>query len=154
MNKVSILRGIPGSGKSHYAHTLKATTIVSADTFFTDFQTGAYHFIPAKLGEAHSACLRDYLIALERAKIYNKPCHIVVDNTNIRAIEVAPYAALALAFGAECKVITLRTGAAVAVTRNIHGVPEGTIRGMFDKMVAEEKNFPPYWPHDERFFAY
>lgn len=148
MIKVSILRGIPGSGKSHLAGRIKATTIVSADDFFTDFQ-GAYNFNPARLGEAHSACLRDYLLALERAKIYNRPCHIVVDNTNIRAVEVAPYAALALAFGAELKVITLRTPYGIAACRNVHSVPERTIIAMFSRLADEDKNFPPHWPTEE-----
>jgi hypothetical protein len=94
--KVLILRGIPGCGKTHWAiekHTPKGRKICSADHFFIDDRTGDYNFDLALLGQAHSACLGNFIEGL-----YNSLIDVlIVDNTNIHIWEWQNYYKLAIA---------------------------------------------------------
>ena len=82
---IFILQGVSGAGKSTYANRLLGESpegaIVSADECF--MVGGRYQFDPSKLGEAHSEC--------------KSP--IIVDNTNARVDEIAPYYAIGEACG-------------------------------------------------------
>lgn len=151
--KVVILRGIPGSGKSTLAKKLVADAlkadscfakICSADNFFVDAD-GVYRFDARKLGEAHGACLRKFTNHLEWCCLDDKKDLIVVDNTNTTAMEMAPYAALALAFGAELEVITVNCDPSIAAARNTHGVPADKVRAMFDRLNGA--TLPKQWAH-------
>ena len=96
MSKVTLLRGISGAGKSTYAATnYPGAFVVSADSFFT-FADG-YKFNPTRLGEVHGLCLLNFLDAAQRGR------NVVVDNTNITVEEIAPYYALAEAYGREVR---------------------------------------------------
>jgi hypothetical protein len=89
--------------------------------------------------------MRRFIMALE----HNEP-EIVVDNTNIRIEEVAPYVSVAQAFGYEVEIVvidslkthTLKDLAA----RNVHGVP-------YESLVRMESNwdtqFPWHWPRQQ-----
>lgn len=136
--KVTIMRGSPGSGKSTYANSIKGT-VVSADQFFID-ATGVYNFDPRRLGEAHRWCMRRFIDLLaERA------CeHVVVDNTNINIEDIAPYVAVAEAFGAETTVVQVEpANQQVAAMRNIHGVPELKVMDMARRM--KQVRLPTRW---------
>ena len=59
MRRVIIMRGLPGSGKSTEAKSYILThgaVVVSADDFF--MVAGKYRYNPAKIGDAHVACMR------------------------------------------------------------------------------------------------
>lgn len=145
---VFILRGVPGAGKSRLARKLrkgrKNCEVISADHYFTPFGlgTGQYRFDPAKLGEAHSWCLRSFLEYLQWERRT-----VIVDNTNTTAVEIAPYAALALAYGYKVQVITIAANAREAARRNVHGVPVETVLRMTKRLKEETPRLPPWWPH-------
>lgn len=139
--KITILRGIPGSGKSTYAkHNSAGATVVSADHFFE--KSGTYQFNPAQLPEAHGECLRKFVEAVQA-----KAGHVVVDNTGTSIAEVAPYAALALAYGGELEIVTVLCDATVAAARNVHGVPPEAVAAMDRRLKEETTRLPPWWPH-------
>jgi hypothetical protein len=159
---VIILRGCSGSGKStHAAAELESAkegrTVVrvSADDFFTD-SNGVYNFDVTKLGEAHAACLREFVAnvhvrfvddeAVDDTSRLGSPVTIVVDNTNTTGTEVAPYAALATAYGHELKILTIVVDPEVAHARNLHGVPLKTVKDQYKRLQNSIGKFPPWWP--------
>jgi len=140
--KVTILRGIPGSGKSTYCKkNYPNAAWYSADYYFIN-EKGVYAFDPSKLGEAHGYCLRGVVQHLERHPLN---MDLVVDNTNTTAVEIAPYAALAQAYGCELEIITIQCMPEVAAARNVHGVPLEGVRRMYAQLIGA--TLPPWWPH-------
>lgn len=139
--------------------------VFSADNFFVDPSTGVYNFRPMQIGEAHAACLRAYVGALQAGahsvtimrgipgsgkstwiKENAESLDIVVDNTSPNVVDVAPYAALAQAFLIPYEVVTLRVDPKVAAPRNVHGVPAEFVEkcaGWLDRGTAE---LMPWWP--------
>lgn len=141
--KVTILRGLPGSGKSTWVKQhASGALVVSADHFFED-KHGNYVFHPELLPQAHQECLRAFVVSL----VYDFKPHTVVDNTSIKAIEIAPYVALAQAYDCDVEIVTLLCPVGISVTRNKHGVPRSTIEAMFDNMAFQESIFPAWWSH-------
>jgi len=138
--KVIILRGVSGSGKSTYAakHYPDAF-VVSADHYF--MVDGVYTFRAADLGKAHADCLGRFVMAIQNL---DSGTDIVVDNTNTTAVEIAPYAALAMAFGCELEVVTLNAYAQMAFERNLHGVPFLTVVRQAARLLEEK--LPAWWP--------
>ena len=136
--QVIILSGISGSGKSTYArHTYPGAVVCSADKFPGLYVNGEIQF--AKLSDAHNACLRNFTVALlEGAPV------IVVDNTNTTATEIAPYAAMALAFGATLEILTIECDADTAHGRNLHNVPRGGVEAQAERLAT--RDLPPWWP--------
>jgi predicted kinase len=55
MKTLTLLRGLPGSGKSTFAKSLGGEHI-EADMFFVDGETGEYKFDATKLKYAHNWC--------------------------------------------------------------------------------------------------
>ena len=138
---VTILVGVPGSGKSHHTASLTGAVVVSADHYFVELGGGTYAFDPTKLGAAHGQCLRRYTEALQRGE-----AHVVVDNTNTTLVEVSPYVSLALAYGYEVEVVRVRCPVEVAASRNTHGVGEGAVRAMDARIESMmDAGFPPFW---------
>jgi predicted kinase len=138
---VVILRGAPGSGKSTYAKKkYPKYRIVSADYYMEE--NGVYKFSPTKLQDAHNACKRDFLHALEAGE------NVVVDNTNILATNVAFYAEAAMAFDAKLDILTLEIrDCEIAAKRNIHEVPEHKVQMMWIDLSIQEHYFPRWWSH-------
>jgi predicted kinase len=137
MQRVTILSGVPGSGKSTYARDfLKPDVTVSADNFF--IRDGVYRFDPTKLTEAHRECYRRFLYAIR-----SSDSHIVVDNTNLSAHEISPYWAVGDVYGFTVTIIRVRCDPEVAFKRQTHGVPRAT----FDRMVANfnKRDVLPWW---------
>jgi predicted kinase len=141
--KVVILRGMSGAGKSTYAKkNYPNAYVVSADTYH--MVDGEYRFDPANAGKAHAQCLRGFT-----AFIVNKhgtEDQIVVDNTNTTVAEVAPYAALALAYGCELEIVTLDTPFDKAHGRNVHSVPLNVAKAQWERLHQESAGFPKWWP--------
>lgn len=143
--KVTIYSGVPGSGKSTTIKQWHPGAIVcSADDHFVG-EDGVYRFDPTQLPQAHGACLRKFT-QLVTAYEGSWPGDLVVDNTNTTVAEIAPYAALALAYGHELLVVTVECDPAIAAARNTHGVPEAAVKRMAATLAARQ--LPPWWPHD------
>lgn len=148
---VIILRGISGSGKTHVAEEIENTAteetiIFSADHFWMDGED--YKFNPADLQKAHDNCLIEFtrLIAYpedpKRAKRFG---WVVVDNTNTRAAEIAPYYQLAQAYGHNVHILSILCDLNWALERNIHETPNHVIWKQFQRMHTEE--LPTWWRH-------
>lgn len=128
--EVIVLQGVPGSGKSTLAlrlaaaHTGGRTVIVSADNYHIDPDYGGYLYKAENVGAAHAQCLRNFVT---RGLSQDAVDLIIVDNTNTTVAEVAPYMALAAAYGFEARIIHVVSDWVEAAARNIHGVPLKTV---------------------------
>ena len=155
MNLITLLVGVPGSGKSTYInHCIdenergrgawidggaSAVQVCSADHWF--MRSGEYRFNPAELGVAHGKCLRKFVECLQsRAADW-----LVLDNTNTTTNELAPYVALAQAYDVKYEIVHLECPVEVAASRNVHGVPLKSIERMDENIKRMLAHFPPYW---------
>jgi len=137
--KLTLLRGLPGSGKSRYVrenYDLSKVVVCSADDYFLD-TTGEYNFVPTLIGEAHVACFTKALRACAQGEQ-----DVIIDNTNTHMFEAAPYLMLANTFDMNIDIVRIMCPASVAAERNIHGVPASAIVGMEEGW----ETFPPFWP--------
>jgi predicted kinase len=149
LTKVIVVSGISGGGKSTLVKSLtsEASVIFSADHFFEHpYGSGKdYRFDPTKLGAAHGQCLLKFTELL--SELYNTPQMvvdvIVVDNTNLTALEMAPYVSLAMAYGCPVEIITVKCDPEVAAKRNKHGVPLAAIKGMAARL--QQRQLPAFW---------
>jgi predicted kinase len=140
---VTILSGISGAGKdcyitSHFGD--RKVTVVSADDYF--MHEGQYRFYASDLGKAHAQCMRNFCYAVDRGVR-----EIVVNNTNLTAIEIAPYYAVAMAYRYRVELVTIVRSAEVCAARNVHGVPLATCQRMAETLANRE--IPPYWEIDQ-----
>lgn len=135
--KVILLRGISGAGKTTWAkkHVPPDGVIVSADYFFIQ-PNGTYIFDVKQLHNAHSACFRDFLDAIDQ----HTPT-IIVDNTNIHRWEFQPYLIVAEARGYEVELITFRCDPEVAIARQQRCSPSH-VRIMARNLEQQERFFP------------
>ncbi len=133
-----IMRGVPGSGKSHFVgrHFGRAAKF-SADGFFTDSQ-GNYKFNKDMLAEAHNHCLMRFCGYIHNAADGR---FAVVDNTNVKAFEIAPYYRVAEVHGFVVHIFWLVCDPAVAAVRNIHGVPPPLV----ETMARSFEPLPSWW---------
>lgn len=147
--RLVLMRGLPGSGKSHLAKQLAGDegVVLSTDDFF--MSGGVYKFDPTKLGAHHGANQRR---AEESMAMGVSP--IVIDNTNVRLWEMRAYAQAAIAHGYEIEFAAPTTewawNPAECAKRNAHGVPLAAIERMaqaFEPDATVEKvlaSFPAF----------
>ncbi|GAG25938.1 unnamed protein product, partial [marine sediment metagenome] len=137
LKTVHIMRGVPGSGKSTVARSIACSypgsfnsTDPEKGEWVTDYAIhstddlcmvdGEYQFDIELAGERHAQNLENFKDSLERGV----PC-VIVDNTNVKISQFAPYADAAQAAGyAVVFVEVAHPSLEVAVERNTHGVPE------------------------------
>lgn len=118
-----LVRGLPGSGKSTIASRLTFTPLIShieTDMFWVI--DGEYKWDAARLTEAHAWCLAETRKLLEKGMIP------VVSNTFTTIKELKPYFDLAKEFSVTPNVILAQGG-----FKNIHNVPEATLKRMRDR---------------------
>jgi predicted kinase len=145
--KVFVMRGVPGSGKTDYTKKhFPNAWICSADTFF--MKEGVYRFDAANLKAAHAECLREFTraVAGEAFGIKTAIGTVVVDNTNITVAEMAPYCALAQAYGHELMLVTIMCDPGKAAARGLHGLTAAKTWDMNDRMLRENYYIPSWWP--------
>lgn len=124
--KVTIMIGLPCSGKSTWIRkNMPGATVVSADDYFTRAD-GEYVFTPSNLGLAHQSCFLKFMKALLEGMEENPD--IVVDNCNTQNWERAPYVLAAQAYNADVRFVYLQTSPSTCCGRsNSHRVPADTI---------------------------
>ncbi len=125
---LTLLRGLPGSGKSTFANLItNEFSICEADKFFTDTD-GNYNFDATKLSQAHKWCREQVEIRMKDNQMNEQfyP-NIVVSNTFTKEWEMSEYFDLAKEYG--YKVFTI-----VVENRhggiNQHGVPADKLEQM------------------------
>ena len=146
--QVLVMSGIPGSGKTSLAEAYKASqeadgrvcVIVSADDFFKTGRNGEYIYDGSKISDAHAQCMRSFVEAVSEEDAADI---VIVDNTNTTAVEIAPYMAVANAYGAEAKIVQVVADFADCMKRQTHNVPESTMLRMHQNTMM--RKLPPYW---------
>lgn len=127
-NTLTIICGVPGSGKSTIAKAL-------VDSGFADFyyeadmwmvENGEYKFSPEKLGYCHNQCF----IATEAGLVAGK--NVIVSNTSVSKWEREKYVQLAEKY--DCHVQLIRVDGNFG---SIHNVPEEKIDQMRQKLDDE-----------------
>lgn len=128
--KMFILRGLPGSGKSTKVaeivkNTVGSVEVCSADTYFIR-PDGIYDWVGASVGRAHRWCYDRARGSMMRGCPF-----IIIDNTNIRRSEFAPYLDLAEEFKYEVEEIVVgkfdEESCKIYAERNVHKCPLETI---------------------------
>jgi predicted kinase len=125
-----ILRGCQGAGKSTLAHLVVGRLtgkICSADKSRIESH-GTYVYKPEENGLHHANCLKAFINAAQNDTLREKGV-LVCDNTNVSVEEVAPYRAIATAYGWAPIIVTIDVGqdAMVAARRQLHGVPTSQV---------------------------
>lgn len=140
-----LIRGLPGSGKTTFAHTLLdglelGSCHFEADDWFE--KEDGYEFDPTQIKDAHSHCLERTKQALEEEK------SVIVSNTFTQLWEMAPYVELHtqsfyyprgssnLSFKIPLTVVDLYDqgyGDTALSTKNRHDVPIEAIRRMRER---------------------
>lgn len=145
-SKVLILmRGLPGSGKSYLAKQIIdrgigypncSDFILSTDDYFVDQRTGRYVYDRLKLTQAHEW---NHQRAYKTMSEGISP--VIIDNTNLQAWEMKPYAMMAVNFGYSVEIVEPFTHWAFndkeLARRNLHEVPKIKIKEMLERY---EKN--------------
>jgi len=143
MKQCIIMQGVSGSGKSTLARKLLdmhwdlGGRIVSAD-FYWKSEGGDYDFDPKLLPKAHAYCIRCFVDAV----IWQRNL-VIVDNTNTTVEEIAPYYAIAEAYGYETKILRVYCDTQIAMARNVHSVPANVVQAQSERIGSFV--CPPRW---------
>ena len=140
--KLIIMRGISGSGKSTKAKELKGDGVIHStddvissmgdyNKFFADMMANKDF---SQLQKAHQTNLKNAVNSMK-----NGISPVIIDNTNLAPWEAKAYVKAALEMGFDdgnIEIVNIGTGGASAeelAKRNTHGVPLDKIKQMIDK---------------------
>ncbi len=113
---LTLVRGLPGSGKSTYAKSLNIFH-VEADMYF--IRNGKYTYNREDIGYAHSWCYETFTEAIVNL------LDVVVSNTFTTKKEIEQYITFAELYDCDYQIITLTSNFGSA-----HGVPKETVNRM------------------------
>jgi hypothetical protein len=138
MPKLTIVRGLPGSGKSTYAEGLTSRDSprilhYEADMFFYRWPCG-YEFNPLLLGAAHDWCYSSTVRSLWQRH------DVIVSNSFVRLWELERYVTIpSIVPSVDIEIIEVLTQ-----YNSVHGVPEEKIQQMRESwcQVPEEWKIP------------
>lgn len=137
MTHITLMRGIPGSGKSTVAKAIVFLDIdiMSTDDFWYMTDPLTYRFDIKQIAEAH-AWNQD---RVDKRLARGMCPHIIIDNTNITSHAVAPYFDLAVKYNCTISIVTVDTPLEECIRRNAlrskdRQVPESAIRRMHEQM--------------------
>jgi predicted kinase len=133
--KVTVLRGISGSGKSTWAKAQEGAVIVSTDDYFVI--DGKRVFDKDKLQENHQKCFRAFMDA-----VMAKVPWIIVDNTNISAWEFAPYVLAGRTYGYDVEIVTMTCAFATCRARK-DWLETPHLKASIERLDRETKSMPP-----------
>lgn len=114
MSRLILIRGLPGSGKSTIAGSLRGYVHFEADMYHID-EEGEYCFKPENIKDAHAWCQGETKRKLDSAH------DVVVSNTFTQKWEMQPY----LDMGHGVLIIVAK-----GEYENIHNVPSEVIEKM------------------------
>lgn len=147
MATLSLIRGLPGSGKSEFCRTCGSDWTFSADDYFVC--EGVFKFDGNKLREAHAHCEKR-----TEEKLYVPYARVMVANTFSQRWEMEPYFKMAQRVGnVRVHVVDLYDGGLSdeqLAARNVHGVPATTIAKMRSRWEHDWKNGVNQSPWDWR----
>jgi predicted kinase len=126
MQRLFLIRGLPGTGKSTLGRQLAPGANHAADDYFV--VGNEYRFDPTKLAAAHAFCQAQTRTSLKAGR-----AAVAVANTFTCRWELEPYFALARELQVKPIVIDLYDADLtddVLARRNEHGVPMDTITAM------------------------
>lgn len=154
MNRVLIMRGMPGSGKTteaqRWAELVPGARILSADDYMF---AGGQAFDYTRLERCHEQCKIDFTEALkERAPL------VILDNTNTKFADLVPYIELIEEYRYSFTVLQLHVTPKFAFEHNKHGVPLETLQHLGRRIWSERlpaswdvwNKGKPWKPHDEK----
>ncbi|NMH63623.1 AAA family ATPase [Shewanella salipaludis] len=148
-----IMRGLPGSGKSHWVEQFIASQplplalrirrhgLFSTDDFF--LVEGEYRFNVARLAEYHQRNLTGFIQALARGEPV-----VICDNTNLAHWEYMAYEAAAQALGYGVRKVLIGNPRdprhrALCAERNRHGVPLAQLGSMAKNFEDDDVSVGP-----------
>lgn len=118
---LTIIRGLPGSGKSTYArNNFPDTMLLEADMLAMN--DGKYCFDREKLGQRHE------LVQFIAKVILKTGADLVVTGTMTRCSEVDPFIDIAKVTGSRYQILVCRGDFG-----SIHSVPESVLRAMRER---------------------
>ena len=126
MEKLTLVRGLPGSGKTTKALRMPGLHL-SADDYFMVMDK--YVFDKTKIGEAHAWCQAYAILNMGILPV-------VVDNTFTRRWEMDVYTSAAERLGVEVEIIDLFDAGLTdeeLAARNTHGVTAEKIKEMRER---------------------
>lgn len=116
---ITIIRGVPGSGKTTFAKKIEALHLEN-DMFC--MQDGSYEFCFDKIPERANLCLQMATMAVEN------DADVVVSNTFTQLWEMQPYVDLAEEYAADLVVYKMNNN-----FKSIHNVPDYAIERMYNR---------------------
>lgn len=128
-NKLFLVRGLPGAGKSTFVKHLGDCVHLEADMYF--LKNGEYVFNKDELKDAHLWCQNSCYVALSFGKK-----NVVVSNTFTQEWEMKPYFEMAEKMGVEVTVLVVEN---YHGGKSIHDVPQQTMDAMEKRFTLKLK---------------
>jgi predicted kinase len=143
---IIIMSGISGSGKNVYILNQLAyygNVVVCSDDDYFETLNG-YKFDSSKVADASSACLRRYIqTMLDDVEHGPANMSVVVNNCNLTVADIAPYYAIARAYGHKVELITIDCAPHIAAARSLHCKDLSRVKEMHDLLMA--RKLPSNW---------